>query len=213
MGEETARACPYTDRPMPRPHRASPWSPTALDVAAFCRDGARLEGRWSLADLPRLADSVLQAADAPAPEAGPVAWAASGRLKPVRGGSPQCELDLSVRADVPLECQRCLQPMHLPLTVERRFLFVAGEDEAARLDEEVEDDVLALVPRFDLRALIEDELLLALPLVPRHERCPALPAGLRNAEADPVEPAETPTDDPPADHPFAALAAWRRDKR
>ena len=55
---------------------------------------------------------------------------------------------------------------------------------------------------FDLHALIEDELLLALPLVPRHDDCPSrcrapAPTPTRRAEERPQ-------------HPFAALAALRR---
>jgi uncharacterized protein len=81
---------------------------------------------------------------------------------------------LHLRADsaVGLACQRCLQRMVVPLGIDRRLFFVAGEDAAASLDAESDDDVLALEAFLDLRSLIEDELLLALPLVPRHEVCP-----------------------------------------
>jgi uncharacterized protein len=51
--------------------------------------------------------------------------------------------------------------------------------------------------------LIEDELLMALPLVPRHEACPA---GLKMAVADPNFDAQ----EPEKAHPFAALAKLRR---
>jgi len=188
------------------------YSPLALDVAAFCRHGAELQGQWSLAELPRLAESVLRGADGFADA--PVEWVATGAMHRVSGSEPHCLIDLQLRTQVTLECQRCLQPMAVPLEVARRFRFVHGEDEAARLDEEEagdDEDVLALAPRFDLRGLIEDELLLALPLVPRHETCPALPEALRppaqGASAAPAEAAE-----PARDHPFAALAALRRPK-
>ena len=45
--------------------------------------------------------------------------------------------------------------------------FVRGEDAAAELDAESDFDVLTLTRSLDLRELVEDELLLALPLVPR----------------------------------------------
>ena len=190
---------------MPRPPRIET-ATAALDVAAFCRDAAQLQGQWPLEELPRLAESALR--DHDGPTVAPVAWRAAGSMQPVRGGAAQCRLDLDVSAAVRLECQRCLQPMVVPLRVERRFHFVHGEDEAARLDEQMEDDVLALTPRLDLRTLIEDELLLALPLVPRHEACADLPAAIRTHEDRPGEAA------PAADgsHPFAALAALRRAK-
>ncbi|MBI5720011.1 MAG: DUF177 domain-containing protein [Burkholderiales bacterium] len=180
-------------------------SPAALDVAAFCRDGAHLQGQRSPAELPRFAQSLLRTADGAAER--PIEWIAEGSLQAGTGGAPQCVVDLNIRATPMLECQRCLQPMTLPLQVERRFRFVEGEDEAARLDEELDDDVLALAPRFDLLALVEDELLLALPLVPRHDVCPELPAALRAPEGGNV------ADAPPKeerDNPFAALAALRR---
>lgn len=109
----------------------------------------------------------------------------------------QPTLHLVADATVWLECQRCLQAMRVPLHVDRRLFFVEGEDAAAALDTDSEDDVLTLEPAIDLRALVEDELLLALPLVPRHDACPE-PLPLR------VE------DDPPeTEHPFAALAALK----
>ena len=58
------------------------------------------------------------------------------------------------------------------LSVERSFRFVADEDMAAAQDEQSEEDVLALSRSFDLVELVEDELLMELPLAPRHESCP-----------------------------------------
>jgi uncharacterized protein len=105
---------------------------------------------------------------------------------------------------VTLECQRCLQSMQVPLHAERRIFFVAGEDAAAALDAESDDDVLALTPALDLAELIEDELLLALPLVPRHAHCPQ-PLPRAFAEDDPAID--------PADNPFAVLASLKRGPR
>ncbi|MBL8289944.1 MAG: DUF177 domain-containing protein [Rubrivivax sp.] len=187
--------------------RSSRSSHTAhsFDVAAFCRGSNELQGRFSLAELPRVADSVLRAADGAADA--PVQWRVAGAVQP--GSRAPFVVDLGVDSTLTLECQRCLQPVTVPLSVERRLRFVEGEDEAARLDEELEDDVLALTHRLDLRALVEDELLLALPLVPRHDTCPQLPDALRPAVAP---PADEDSAAPAPEHPFAALAAWRRTK-
>ncbi|MFC3217232.1 hypothetical protein [Comamonas sp. JC664] len=57
------------------------------------------------------------------------------------------------------------------------------EDEAtaAALDDESEEDVLVLAPQIDALELIEDELLMALPMVPMHEVCPVdVKAGVRH---------------------------------
>lgn len=171
-----------------------------LDLPAFAAAGATLAGEAAQADLARLRDNLmpLPADAAPAP----VRWSARGELRPVSGGAPQPWLHLEVDSTVTLQCQRCLQPMLSPLTVDRWFRFVADEDEAARLDEEVEEDVLAVSRSFDLLALVEDELILALPIVPRHEACP-----------EPLLPTQAAADEPDAEesqHPFAALAALRR---
>lgn len=169
--------------------------PQALDVLALCKGAGTLQGQWPLATLARLSDSFCAASD------GSASWQARGWLLPVPGGEPEVWLELQGAAEVPLECQRCLQPMTEHLAVQRRFRFVRSEDEAARLDEESEDDVLALPARLDLQALLEDELILALPIVPRHGVCP---------EPLPLPAAESLDEAAPAPKPFAALAALRR---
>ena len=171
-----------------------PLDPQALDVAALCKASGQLNGQQPLAAMPRLAASFCAASD------GSASWQVQGSLVPVLGGEAELWLELQARADVPLQCQRCLQPMTEALHVERRFLFVRSEEEALRLDEESEDDVLVLPARLHLLELLEDELILALPIVPRHDTCPSpLPMP---GPADEVE-------EPQAPHPFAALAALK----
>ncbi|MDE2367984.1 MAG: DUF177 domain-containing protein [Burkholderiales bacterium] len=167
--------------------------PRALDVAAFCRQEGELDGRWPLAGMKRLADSLLELHDAASAD-----WSARGSQVPVTGGAPEVWLHLRGSATVTLECQRCLRPVDEALAVDRRFRFVDDEDEALRLDEECEDDVMQMPQRLDLHALLEDELILALPIVPRHEVCP---------QPLPHTPAPEEADAKP--NPFAALAALR----
>jgi uncharacterized protein len=92
--------------------------------------------------------------------------------------------------------------MTVVLDVRPCLRFVQGEALAEQLDEDSEDDVLALGPPLDLHELIEDELILALPLVPRHDQCPQ-PLPMHH------DGVQTPADETPT-HPFAALAALRR---
>jgi uncharacterized protein len=170
-----------------------------LDVRRFARDGGRLQGAWPQERFVRLAASLMPPlVDAPPP---PVQWSAQGQQRVVQGSEAQVWLHVQGQTVARLECQRCLQPMSEALRVDRHLRFVSGEDEAARLDEDSEDDVLALVARLDVSELLEDELILALPLVPRHETCPqpldAAPGGL------------LPLQDEGRPHPFAALAALR----
>jgi uncharacterized protein len=177
--------------PMKRTHE-----PMRLDVAAFAADAGTLEAREPVASFDRL--SGLLAADAPAEE---VAWTARGELRHPRAVQPQVWLSLSASAGVWMTCQRCLQAVRVPLDLQRHIRFVADEDTAARMDAESDDDVLALERSLDIRTLVEDELLLALPIVPRHEHCPvALPT---SAEPDDASGAAAP-------NPFAALEALKR---
>lgn len=167
-----------------------------LDVRAFAQAAGQLEGEWALAGFGRLAEALAGEPGA----AHTVAWSLQGRQVPVKGGQPELWLHLRASTQVALVCQRCLQPSGHGLSVDREFQFVEGEDEAARLDGEVEHDVLALARDTDVHALLEDELLLALPLVPRHAECPA-PLPLQVDDAAEAQPAE---------HPFAALAVLRQ---
>lgn len=176
--------------------------PLHLDVAAFAADGGQLSGRWPGASLSRLADSQAPPQDVPLPD---VAWAVQGERRAVTGGEAELWLTLHAQAPVWLTCQRCLQPYELPLTLDRRLRFVRGEAEAEALDAESEDDVLALSRWLDLRELVEDELLLALPLVPRHAVCPQpLPMAV-DAGPEPDGGAERP-------NPFAALQGLKLGK-
>ncbi len=93
----------------------------------------------------------------------------------------------------------------MPLQVNRSFRFVADEALAAQQDEECEEDVLVLCRDFKLQDLVEDELLMALPLTPKHAVCPRPP---RMSAADAAF-----TDEPQArENPFALLAGLKTGK-
>ena len=178
---------------------AREFDPLRLDVAAFAKEAGQLGGRWPLSGFDRIADSA--APGAPVTAADEVAWSARGEQRQLRGGEAQTWLHVEAATRVSLECQRCLKPVDVPLQVARKFLFVHGEDAAAQLDTDSDDDVLALTRALDVHELLEDELLLAMPIVPRHEVCPE-PLPLVD-DADELE-------DKP--NPFAALAALKRPK-
>jgi len=189
--------------------------PLRLPVASFAADAGELDGDWAIAELPRLAESECppdgaevgaapSAARANADLTRRVRWHAAGTLRPA-GGQHQIWLALTAGADVVLQCQRCLLPVDVRVEVDRQFRFVADEATAAAIDDEVEEEVLVLARTLDLRELLEDEMLLAMPLVPRHDVCPE-PLPRAFGDVDEVEAAEA------AAHPFAGLAALRKDK-
>jgi uncharacterized protein len=180
--------------------KARRFDPRRFDVLTFAAEAASLAGEWPLAGLTRLASAGLAESVAGAP---PVAWTVHGARGKLVGAGLQASLSLAAAATLSMQCQRCLQPVEVALHVDRRLFFVEGEDAAAALDTDSEDDVLVLEPAIDLRALIEDELLLELPLIPRHEVCPE---PLVQAAPQAAAPA-------PEAHPFAVLAALKRSGR
>lgn len=192
MSHEASR---YTAR-----MKAREFDPLRLDVAALAQAQATITGEWPLNELERLAACAPGELPQTAPQ--PVTWQVEGELRQKQGGEPEVWLHLQAAAKVPLECQRCLRPVVEEVEVERALRFVASENLAAEQDLESEEDVLALTRSLDLKSLVEDELLLALPIVPRHGVCPQ-PLQPANAQAEESEANARP-------NPFAALAVLKR---
>ena len=142
--------------------------PQHLDALAFARDAVCLQGESGLTDWPRLA--VEHQGDTMA--AGAVVWQLEGRTVAQSGGVDQIWLDLRASVQLPMQCQRCLTPVLETVKAERSFRFVADEATATALDDEAEEDILVISRDFDALTLVEDELILSLPLVPLHEVCP-----------------------------------------
>jgi len=147
-----------------------------IDAFEFCRLKDQREGIFAVADLPRLAVESVG-------NAGSLHWV-------VRGGShvrgyPQ--LTLSIRGEVRLMCQRCLTPFDFNL--ESEAILVLAQDEAAadELDELLADDEVEVVvgsKAFDIRQIVEDDALLALPLSPKHDVCTSQVAQPPGAERE-----------------------------
>ena len=167
-----------------------------LDVRAFAQAGGSMQGTEPLVRFPR----VMQASAVGGAQS-LVRWAARGEVRGESLGQSQWWLHLQVDAEVTQTCQRCLGPMQVPVAVDRWFRFVADETTATTEDETSEEDILVLVPDFNLHELVEDELLLALPYIPRHETCPV---------QVPMEAADPGFEEPaPRPNPFAALAGLK----
>jgi uncharacterized protein len=146
---------------------AKDFDPHRLDVRRFAEEGGVLQSASELRVFTR-----LQAETAVAAPLLPVHWHARGELLNPSHVAPEVWLHVEANAILPLVCQRCLQPVELPVAVDRSFRFVPDEATAAAQDDETEEDLLALSHSFDLLELVEDELLMELPVVPRHEACP-----------------------------------------
>ena len=166
-------------------------------MAAFAAEGEALSGATPLQNMERLAqESIGLQADLM------VNWQATAELRPGAATEDDIWLHLTANTDLPLTCQRCLRVVDTPLQVDQWYRFVATEEIAMAEDDEADEDLLVMEPQFDLLALLEDELLMALPVVPMHEHCPL----------EPPTQAEVPdvgiTDEKP--NPFAVLAQLKK---
>lgn len=147
-----------------------PATPVAGPVIAgleFARLGRRLEFAVAVADLPRLADLV-------AGDSGQLLCAVKGELGQEGGQEGDAFLVLSIDGRLMLNCQRCLEAMEYPLQLSGRLMLVPAGSPWP--DEElVEDgfDAIEAGREMALLPLIEDEVLLALPIAPCHESCQA----------------------------------------
>jgi len=146
---------------------AKDFDPQRLDVRRFAEEGAELAADDP---LPRYARLLAETAGAGADRH--VHWKAHGEMLNPHHVQPEIRVHLAADANLPLICQRCLAPVDVPLEVDRSFRFVADEATAAAEDDESEEDLLALSRSFNLLELVEDELLMEMPVAPRHEVCP-----------------------------------------
>lgn len=190
--------------------------PRALDIFEFSRSARQAAGTISVSALPRMLNEVpAEASD----RESAFTWQAQGSTQPElrEDGSEasQSYLRLAVHGAAWLQCQRCLAPYEQAFDVDAAYRLVKTEEEAEEspLDDD-ETDVIIGSRQFDLVDLIEEELLLSLPLVPKHERCPkvheSLSSGRGDARANGSPDDEAP-DDEPGDktsgkpNPFAVL--------
>lgn len=113
-----------------------------------------------------------------------------------------------IHGQLQLECQRCLEPM--PLTVDRQISLLVTPDD---IDQETLPDgyevFLAQDNRVSGLELVEEELILALPLAPSHNNeqdCGPLLEKIRDSESSATETADEERD---AVRPFEVLKALK----
>jgi len=135
-----------------------------VDAFEFCRNNGYREGVSPVAEMTRLA------ADC-ADTSGEIRWSVQGGTTPQ--GYPS--MTLSVEGRVQLVCQRCLQPFAYDIDSSTMLVLGRDDEEADQIEEILDDesiDVIVGSSCCDLRDLLEDEALLALPQAPKHEVCP-----------------------------------------
>ena len=164
--------------------------PARISASAAVAHGNRYEGELAIKLLPRLAPAVLD----------PTGRLQVALLASDATGFPR--LSGRIRGDLMLNCRRCGRPFAWPLNadVDLRLVASDAEERSALHDGEpyrVEGDALPL------RELVEEEVLLALPMLPR---CPACENEVQQQDAGPVTPSPAPAAASAGrDNPFAAL--------
>lgn len=163
--------------------------PVEIDPFRLAGQGARLQGTLPLAAMTRLMDSVL------GPENGQVV--VDLRFDTSENGVPSVTGQL--QTIVQMRCQRCLEPMDVKLDVAPAMQLRSADEPASQKEQQ---ETLLVQGPLRLRELVEDELLLALPMLPRHgmEQCSA---AQYVAHSDASESAAQ------ANHPFAQLGKWK----
>lgn len=166
-----------------------------VDVFETARLGTVCAGELDPRGLARLAGTL-------AGEGGSLAFDWRGRVD--EHGRPAGRLSLD--GLLPLRCDRCQGVLHWAFDVQRSYYFVRTERELAGLPvDDVDEEPLLGSARFDLIELVEDEVILSLPLSPRHDDCTGPRASGSDADAEGAAPA---TDGRAS--PFAALATLRK---
>jgi uncharacterized protein len=131
-----------------------------IDSLEFARTGKELRGEIPVAEMPRLQDMLVT------PE-GQISFVLRGLYD--KDGNPTLELALD--GSCQLCCQRCLQSLAYPIKMAVRLKLVTEEPTGEHLVESEDEEVDSILAdsHLDVLALIEDEVLLGLPLAPRHE--------------------------------------------
>ena len=164
--------------------------PATFDPLRLADEGRRLVGSLPIKACTRLVQAGVR----------PTGTVEVG-LQFRRTGQGARQLETHLATELRVTCQRCLEELRLPLKLTPTFYFVGAEAEAGSIPEESE---LIVVDRpLVLADFVEDELLLALPMIPMHTEAECRAHGFR----------EVPDGDPASENPFAMLAKIKNKPR
>lgn len=133
--------------------------PVFINTLEFAEQSLEIHGRIFVSNLPRLQDVLFS-------DRGEIEY----RLAGGRSSRGKYALYLKISGSLMLVCQRCLDGLAYPIHIERRFELI--RDESALPDSDLNDDevdYLAIEPRLNVADLVEEEILLSLPMSLRHD--------------------------------------------
>jgi uncharacterized protein len=146
-----------------------------IDGLEFAKAASKLAGARPIAEFARLLDALRT-------EEGTLRYELQG--VPEAHGRPA--LRLTVDGVLPLVCQRCLGALEYPLHIEALLLLAAtqAEVDAEPLEADGPESIVA-DREMPVRVLVEDEVLLAIPIAPRHAGCAGAAGTAAGARAKP----------------------------
>lgn len=166
--------------------------PKEINILNLADHGAQMAGIIDIADMSRLEPSLVSSAHKA--EVTLEFGIDVEKLRYVKG---------HIKAKLALVCQRCLKPMDYRVDDAIALSPVFNENEANELPSCYEPVMIANHETQSLTALIEDELILRLPIVALHENQDCVPGSTTNTEH--AQPIALDAGDA-ANHPFAVLA-------
>ncbi|NCC29933.1 MAG: hypothetical protein EOM22_17755 [Gammaproteobacteria bacterium] len=184
-----------------------------IDPWRACRRELTFNGAVSLNEMPRLAAATVSLEPATPESASALedtasVDAASYELLFARDRKGRCVVTGRVRATLKLRCQRCLDEVEFPVDAPIALALIRRDEDALDLPEDL-DPWMVADDRLNPMDLVEDELLLALPAIPRHPlgACAAGPTESVEAAALPGDEA---AESDVKRRPFEILAALKR---
>lgn len=171
-------------------------------VRHACEVGRVVAGEISPLKLERLADF---ASDAESPT--PLRY----RIEFLPQGPDRLWLaEISVEGTLQLTCERCLEPMTLSVSGSSTLQFVHSDAQAAQVGEDHEPVLIDEEGVVSIGALIEDEVLMAIPVVVRHEELCRAPWRESEEGATEASVADGKDRENRRENPFAVLAQLRQ---
>lgn len=132
--------------------------PKRIDPQRLADQGRVLAGEFDPAALPRLRELLIESSPQPA----------RFEMRARRDEARRLLLEGEVEATLICTCQRCMEPVTLAVNGAFHLGVVSDEDAAANLPSELDPLLLDDDGETPLATVLEDELLLALPVIAKH---------------------------------------------
>ncbi|MDE1462623.1 YceD family protein [Spartinivicinus poritis] len=170
--------------------------PKIVDPRRLAKQSVSLKGRWPVADLEQLANYLTNT---------------EGEVEADLNFSQDAEghfvISGQLTAQVQMTCQRCLEPVSLSVTSDILLAVVWSDESGKQLPDNL-DPIVVADEHLSLARLIDEELILNLPIVPAHEDPVCQP---QMEWLDPDAEDDSAVSEQPK-NPFAVLASLKKSK-